>query len=70
MNQAKMQAAAQIIKDSAIEFLAAKHGLTVETVITELNNGNARAMQQFAQLVKAGIDGAIKMHNEGQISLV
>lgn len=69
MNNAKIQAAAKIISDSAIEHLANKHGLTQAEVMAALLSGNQRAIDQFMQLIMTGIDATKDMHDQGVISL-
>lgn len=67
MNQAQIQAAAEIIKTSALEFLAAKHGLTIDQVIAAIAAGDKRARDQFNALVIAGIDKLLQMAKNGEI---
>lgn len=69
MTNAKQQAAAQIIKDSALEFLAAKHGLTVDQVAAAIKAGNLKACEQFRALVVRGVDEAVALAEAGKISL-
>lgn len=66
---AKLIAAAQIIKNETLIFLANKHGITVDQVVAEIKAGNVRAAEQFEKLVKAGIAEAMKLAENGQISL-
>lgn len=64
----KLQAAATIIKQSALEFLAEKHGCTVEAVVLAIRAGDREAMAQFAALVKAAVDEAEALAKQGRIS--
>lgn len=65
----KLQAAAEIIRNSAIEFLAAKHGTTEAAVWEAIEAGQVKVCEQFAKLVQAGIAKTLAMAGEGQISL-
>ena len=56
-----VQAIALIIKDSALQFLADKHGLTVDEVVIAVQSGNVRATEQFNTLVQAGIKEAMAL---------
>lgn len=69
MKTTKLQAAAEIIKTSALEYLAAKHGLTVAQVAAEIDAGDVRACEQFHTLVLRGIDEAFALAAAGKISL-
>lgn len=69
MTNAKMQAAANIIKDSALEFLAAKHGVSIDYVVAQIDAGNVKVILQFHALVKAGIAEALTLNDAGLISL-
>ena len=66
----KIHVAAEIIKTSALEFLAAKHGLTVDEVVFAMKSGNVRAMEQFKTLVLAGVEEAMQLAKSGKISLI
>lgn len=66
----KLQTAAEIIKNGALETLAAKHGLTVAQVVEAISAGHVRACEQFAQLVNKGIETALEMAATGKIHLV
>ena len=61
MNAEQIQAAALIIKDSAIQFLADKNGLTVNEVVLAIKEGNINAAKQFNDLVTAGVNQAMAM---------
>lgn len=65
----KLQAAAEIIRNSAIEFLAAKHGTTEAAVWEAIEAGQVKVCEQFAKLVQAGIAQALTLAGEGKISL-
>ena len=60
-HQMNVQAIALIIKDSALQFLADKHGLTVDEVVIAVQSGNVRAAEQFDTLVQAGIKEAMAL---------
>ena len=66
----KIEAAARIVKDSALEMLAGKSGLTVDEVANLILSGHEGAARQFRQLVEAGIEKALAMHDNGEISLI
>jgi hypothetical protein len=66
----KIAAAAQIIKDGALEMLASKSGFSVDEVANLILSGHEGAARQFRQLVEAGIEQAMKMHSAGEIALV
>lgn len=66
---AKIKAAAEIIKTTALEAVAKKNGVTVADVVAALNKGNEGAVRQFAQFLKAGMDSALAMADAGEISL-
>jgi hypothetical protein len=61
MNAEQIQAAALIIKDSALQFLADKNGLTVNEVVFAIKEGNINAAKQFNDLVTAGVNQAMAM---------
>ena len=69
MDADKVQAAAQIIKNSVVTFLANKHGITEDQVIDAVLSGDVKANQQFKELVIAGINQTLKMHDDGEINL-
>lgn len=70
MNQEKIVAAGKIILNSALEMLAEKNKTTPEIIRTAiLENGNAKLAIQLRELLEVGIDQAIKMQKEGEISL-
>jgi hypothetical protein len=53
--------AGSIIATTALEFLAAREGLTVTQVADLIARGHEGACRQFAQLVTAGADTAIAL---------
>lgn len=69
MNATKIQSAANNIIDGALEFMAGKHGLTVDQVVAALLDGDTRAMTQYRTLLESGIDAAVGLHEEEKISL-
>lgn len=69
LNTEKVQAAAKIVNESALQFLADKHGLTVQEVVAAILSGNQRATEQYTQLVAKGLEQVKTMCEAGQISL-
>lgn len=68
MNTTKILTAAEIIKNTAVEFLANKHSITVDQVVEAIKSGDVRANEQFKSLVMAAIEQAATLEREGQIS--
>lgn len=46
---------AHIAAQTAIEFLAAKHGVTCESITAAINAKNEKVCRQFADLITAAI---------------
>lgn len=46
---------AEILMTTAVEFLAAKHGVSVATIIEAMKAKNEKIMRQFVDLVAEGI---------------
>ena len=69
IDSTKMKAAAQIILDGIIDAMADKNGVSAEFVIQELQAGNVKALAQFKQFADYGVDLALEMAKNGQISL-
>ena len=69
MNTTKMQAAAQIIMEGALETLARVHNTTVQDVRDGIIAGHVKLNAQFQELSAAGIKTAMQMHAENQISI-
>lgn len=67
---AKLNAAANIIRESAVEFLATKHGVTIDAIIDAICSGNVKVCDQFAVLVAKGIEEAMQLAAIGKISLI
>ncbi len=67
-NQTKLQTAADIIMNGAIEFLAAKHGITIEQVVSEIQSGKVKAVEQFTTLILVGTKEVKKLADEGLIN--
>lgn len=65
----KMKAAGQIILDGIIEMMASKNGVSADFVVSELQAGNLKALAQFKQLAEYGVDVALDLAKNGQISL-
>lgn len=68
MDTTKILTAAEIIKNTAVEFLANKHNITVDQVVEAIKSGDVRANEQFKSLVMAAIEQAVTLEREGQIS--
>lgn len=70
MNQEKILAAAQIIKDTTVVFLAEKHGVSISAILHILrSDAHHKVKEQFDELVHDGIAETIRLHLEQQISL-
>lgn len=70
MEQTKLAHAAMIIKDSAIEYLAKFHGVTRDTVLEAIRSDSPnKAQTQFAELVTAGIEEAMRLRDSGAINI-
>jgi len=69
MTNAKLIAAADIIRTATLDFLATKNGLTVFEVEAAIVAGNPRACEQFRTLVMKGIGEALRLDAVGSISL-
>ncbi len=67
MNQQQIAAAAEIVKTGALEFLAAKHNLSVDQVVAAIAAGDTRARAQFHELAVAGINKVLQMVDDGEI---
>lgn len=50
-----IQEKAQIVAETAIDFLCAKHNANIHDVVDALNAGHPKLREQFAELVSAGI---------------
>lgn len=60
----------KIVVDSAIEFLAAKHGMDVETMRKAVDSQqHPKLTKQFVELVFEGVKAALTMHVNKEISL-
>jgi hypothetical protein len=70
MSNTKMQAAAEIILQGALETLAKVHGCTIEQVCEGLKADHRRLSKQFAQLIALGSKEAVSLHGQGKISLI
>jgi hypothetical protein len=70
MSNTKMQAAAEIILQGALETLAKVHGCTVEQVCEGLKAQHAKLTGQFAELIALGSQQAVALHAENKISLI
>ncbi len=69
MNATKMQAAAKIVMEGALETLARIHKTDIETVRAGLLAGHVKLNAQFKELAETGISKAIEMHNNGEICI-
>lgn len=72
ISQAKLIEAARLIREGAVEFLAAKYNRTEADIMLALQEPKAypNLAEQFNKLVRAGIAEAMKLHDEGKIALV
>ncbi len=64
-----IQTAANIITETALEALAAKHGRTVAEVVAAMRAGNDKLATQFSQLARAGVEAAMQLNEQGRIGL-
>lgn len=69
MNTNKLQAAAKIIMEGALETLASVHGCTIQQVRDEIAAGHVKLNNQFKELADRGIEEAMKLHQQNKISL-
>lgn len=69
MNTTKLQAAANIIMEGALETLAKVHNCTIDAVRDGIAAGHVKLNAQFKELAERGIEEAIKLHNAGKISM-
>ena len=68
LNANKLQAAANIIKDSAIEFLANNHNPSPASIIKAIKDGDQTITAQFARLAVAAVKEAEALALDGKIS--
>lgn len=66
----KMQTAAQIIMESALEMLAGVHGCSVDQVVDGLRAGDLKLARQFRELAERGADEAVRLAKQGHITLL
>lgn len=69
MNSQALATVAAKIAESAVQFLAAKHGVSEDHVMHHLANGHEHLTEQYESLILAGINKAADMVKAGDIEV-
>lgn len=70
LTAAKLTAAAKLIRETAIQTMADKNGMSVDRVNEYLASGHEGALRQFKQLALIGAKKAVELHDQGAIALI